>query len=205
MSDAAIIELELALPWGLRRVAHRSASGRVGFVGPSGIGKSTLVRVLAGVERRARGRVRIGTDTWQDHAAGVFVPPWKRALGWVPQDTRLFPHASARENIGWGLADVDDALLRLAKALDIAAILDRAPRHLSGGERQRVALARALLRRPALLLLDEPFSALDRSLRARTIEVVRNEHGERPLVLISHDERDLGPLVDDVVELDATA
>ncbi|HWB81757.1 MAG TPA: ATP-binding cassette domain-containing protein [Nannocystaceae bacterium] len=194
------VELELTLPWGGRSVSCRSARGRVAIVGPSGVGKTTLLRALVGVERRARGRVRIDDAVWQDDAAAIFVPPWARKVAWVPQDARLFPHASVRDNIGWGLAEPRD-LDALARELDLETLLDRAPRNLSGGERQRVALARALLRPAPLLLLDEPFSALDRKLRQRAIEVIVARTIDRPLVLISHDDRDLAPLADDIVEL----
>lgn len=193
------IAIELELPWGRGRVAIASASGRIAVVGPSGVGKSTLVRTLVGVERRARGRVEVGGALWHDDAAGVFVPPWSRGVAWVPQDARLFPHASVRENIGWNTASPE--LESIAAGLAIDHLLERAPRNLSGGERQRVALARALARPRALLVLDEPFSALDRPLRARVIGVLVERTKGAPLVLVSHDERDLERLVDEVVTL----
>lgn len=200
---APIVDVELRLPFGAgdRVLAVRSTSGRVAVVGPSGIGKSTLVRAIAGVEHRARGHVRVAGEVWQDDRDGVLVPAWRRGVGWVPQDARLFPHASVRDNIAWGLdatpADLDD----VGAALGLRDLLDRRPRNLSGGERQRVALARVLVRPTRVLLLDEPFSALDRALRARVIETLRARLGAHPVVLVSHDERDVAALVDDVVEL----
>ena len=191
------LDIELELPWARGRVSIASASGRVAVVGPSGVGKSTLVRALVGVERRAQGRIRVGDRVWQD--AGVFVPSWERGVAWVPQDARLFPHVSVRDNIGWNTASTGAG--ELAAALAIDHLLDRAPRNLSGGERQRVALARALARPTTLLVLDEPFSALDRPLRLRVIEVLVERTRDAPLVLVSHDERDLEPLVDAIIAL----
>jgi molybdate transport system ATP-binding protein len=106
-----------------------------------------------------------------------------------------------RDNIAWGLAEPPAHHDDVCAALQITGLLDRRPRNLSGGERQRVALARVLVRPTSVLLLDEPFGALDRALRARVIEALRARLAERPLLLVSHDERDLAGLVDEVVEL----
>ncbi len=168
----------------------------VGVVGPSGGGKTTLLRVLAGVERRGVGSVKVFGSAWQD--ARTFVPPWERGVGWVPQDAALFPHLDVRGNLLYAgaeranvtaSADMGD----VAELLGVSHLLDRAPRHLSGGERQRVALGRALLSGPRLLLLDEPFAALDRPLRGRVSADLAAWCAERrlPVVLATHDERDL--------------
>ena len=168
-----------------------TSSAAVAVVGPSGSGKTTLIRVLAGVERRARGTLSVDGDRWMN-GGGIVVQPWERRVGWAPQDVLLFPHLSVRENMAYAErarpADVDE----MADLFRISHLLDRQPRNLSGGERQRVAVARALLARPRLLLLDEPFSALDRPLRdklARTVREILDELGV-PLVLVSHDEED---------------
>jgi ABC-type molybdate transport system ATPase subunit len=124
--------------------------------------------------------------------AGATVPPWERRVGWAPQDVLLFPHLSVRENMAYAErarpADVEE----MADLFRISHLLDRRPRNLSGGERQRVAVSRALLARPRLLLLDEPFSALDRPLRNTLAHTVRDLLDRRgiPLVLVSHDEED---------------
>lgn len=203
MSDAAHLELDLTWPWASAPVRLRSARGRLAVTGPSGVGKTTLVRAIAGVERRASGRVMLGDQLWQDDARGVFVPPWRRQLGWVPQDARLFPHVDVARNLEWSSSTDIEGRDQLARALGIDALFDRAPRNLSGGERQRVALARALLARPRALLLDEPFAALDRARRTAVIDVLVAWLARHPVpvVLISHDERDLERLADDVIEL----
>lgn len=164
-----------------------STASSVGVTGPSGSGKTTLLRVLAGLEPKATGRVAFRGARWQDSASRRFLPPWKRRVGWVPQDATLLPHRSVRANLGWSGAR-PEAVRKMAGDLDIARVLDRRPRHLSGGERQRVALGRALLATPALLLLDEPFSALDHEARRLAMDVVSREAARAgsTIVLVSH-------------------
>ncbi len=170
----------------------------VGLVGASGAGKSTLLRVVAGLERRAVGVVRFGDETWQ--GPDRFVPAWERGVGWVPQDGVLFPHLSVRENLAYAARLPVEPV---AERLGVAALLSRRPRHLSGGERQRVALGRALCAAPRLLLLDEPFAALDRPLRARLAAEVRAWAAERgvPMLVVSHDPVDLERLGAEVWEI----
>ena len=140
----------------------------------------------------------LGDETWLDSDSGVNMPTWERRVGWVPQDTLLFPHLSLRENLayaGSGPAEVE----KMAESLFLSDLLDRRPRFLSGGERQRVALGRALLSAPRVLLLDEPFSALDRPLRSEVAAMVRafaRDNGT-PIVLVSHDEHDAELLADE--------
>ena len=168
------------------------------IVGPSGAGKSTLLRILAGVERRAEGVVRFRGETWQSSTTGAWVPPWERGVGWVPQDDLLFPHLSVSENLGYA-GTSEEAIDEMARLLSVDHLLDRRPRYLSGGERQRVAPGRALLAEPRLLLLDEPFSALDRTLRREVVEQVGTLARERaiPLILVSHDEVDADLMADE--------
>ena len=168
-------------------VDWRPERDHVAILGPSGSGKSTLLRALAGLEPSAKGRVSFGDEVWLDSDSGVYMPTWERRVGWVPQDALLFPHLSLRENLayaGAGQSEVE----RMAESL-----------FLSGGERQRVALGRALLSVPRMLLLDEPFSALDRPLRGEIAAMVRAfaRDSGTPIVLVSHDEHDATLLADE--------
>ena len=179
-------------------VDWRPEREHVAILGPSGSGKSTLLRALAGLEPSAEGRVSFGDEVWLDSDSGVYMPAWERRVGWVPQDALLFPHLSLRENLayaGAGQSEVE----RMAESLLLSDLLDRRPRFLSGGERQRVALGRALLSAPRMLLLDEPFSALDRPLRGEIAAMVRTfaRDNATPIVLVSHDEHDAALLADE--------
>ena len=185
------LDLKISITSGGLRLELDTRSSRIAVVGPSGAGKSTILRILAGVERRADGIVVVKDNCWQDSSKGTWVPSWDRRVGWVPQESLLFPHLTVRENLSYGGA-VPDWVSETAALLQIQDLLDRRPRRLSGGERQRVALGRALLSKPRLLLLDEPFSALDRPLRAELSQLVSDWAFERyvPIVLVSHDEED---------------
>ena len=144
------------------------AGGILVLVGESGAGKTSLLRALAGIDRVDAGRITVGDATWLDSARRIDIRPERRSVGWVGQDPALFPHLTAEENVAFGLraAGAADSSARararvLMEELGIGPLAGRLPRDLSGGERQRVALARALALEPELLLLDEPFSALD--------------------------------------------
>ena len=169
------------------------------LVGPSGAGKSTFLRAVAGLERPQRGRVALDGEAWLDTERGVDLPPERRSVGLVFQEYALFPHLSVRRNVAFGgasAAEVDELLERFG----IAQLAAARPDAISGGERQRVALARALARRPRVLLLDEPLSALD----AHTHGTVRVELRELlaglglPVVLVTHDFEDAATLADRV-------
>ena len=169
------------------------------LVGPSGAGKSTFLRAVAGLERPQRGRVALDGEAWLDTERGVDLPPERRSVGLVFQEYALFPHLSVRRNVAFGgasTAEVDEFLERFG----IAALAAVRPDAISGGERQRVALARALARRPRVLLLDEPLSALD----AHTRSAVRGELRGLlaglglPVVLVTHDFEDAATLADRV-------
>ena len=205
MSEAAAtleISAELALgPLALDLDLHARGPA-VAVTGPSGSGKTTLLRILAGLEPRALGSVRVLGESWQDSSTGTFLPPWQRGVGWVPQDDLLFPHLTVRQNLAFGGGEAGE-VVEMARALGVLDLLDRRPRRLSGGERQRVALGRALLSRPRLLLLDEPFSALDRARRASVQATLLDwtARHEVPLLLVSHDHRDVASLATERWEL----
>jgi molybdate transport system ATP-binding protein len=187
------LSLDFQVPLGSRflSVKLETESRTVAVFGPSGGGKSTLLRTLAGVERRASGRVAVRGEIWLDSARGIFIPAWERNVGWIPQDYLLFPHLTVEQNLMFAGTDPREAE-EIADLLMVSQLMDRRPRGLSGGEQQRVALGRALLAHPGILLLDEPFSALDRPLRNHVASSLREYVRSRDvlLVLVSHDEAD---------------
>lgn len=144
----------------------RFASEWTVVFGPSGAGKSTLLRLLAGLERPDRGRIALDNRVLTDCGAGIFLPAGKRRTVLVAQHPALFPHLSVTANVAFGLAHIPQneraaRVREMLELVDAKSLVDREPRSLSGGEAQRVALARALAVEPRLVLLDEPFAALD--------------------------------------------
>jgi ABC-type sulfate/molybdate transport systems ATPase subunit len=169
----------------------------VALVGPSGAGKTTVLRAIAGLRRPDRGRIALGERAWFDADAKVDLPPERRSVGLVFQEYALFPHMTVRANVAFGGAS-DARVRELLERVRIDHLADERPAGLSGGERQRVAVARALARDPQVLLLDEPLSALD----AHTRAVVRGELQDvlgalaLPTLLVTHDFRDAAALAD---------
>jgi molybdate transport system ATP-binding protein len=189
--------------------ASFASEGRVtGLFGASGSGKTSLINIIAGLLRPDRGSIVIDGETVDDTAAGIHVPAYRRRIGYVFQDARLFPHLDVGRNLDYGrrmngLTEDPAQRKRVVDLLDIGALLDRRPGKLSGGERQRVALGRALLSKPRLLLLDEPLGALD---EGRKLEILpylvrlRDEAGV-PMVYVSHDAAELRQLATQIVML----
>ena len=161
------------------------------LLGPSGSGKTTLLRVIAGLERPDAGEVAIGSTVVS--GSGSWVPPERRGIGMVFQDGALFPHLTVAENIGFGIPKIERTAARVAELLeivDLAGLENRRPATLSGGQQQRVALARALAPSPSVLLLDEPFSALDAALRVQLRSEIRRILTDIGItvVFVTHDQ-----------------
>jgi iron(III) transport system ATP-binding protein len=180
------------------------AGSLTAILGSSGSGKTTLLRLLAGFDAPDRGSVRIGARVVDDEHTHVH--PEHRRIGYVPQEGALFPHLTVKRNVGFGLSREErrsGAVAELLEMVGLAALANRYPHQLSGGEQQRVALARALARRPEVLLLDEPFSSLDASLRGRVREEVHTLLREQGVttVLVTHDQEEALSLADAVAVL----
>jgi molybdate transport system ATP-binding protein len=193
------LDVTLALP----------ARGVTALFGPSGCGKTTVLRALAGLEHAA-GSVALGDTVWQDDAAGIFVPTHRRALGYVIQESVLFPHLDVRRNLAFGLTRIAPAARRIdldqvVALLGINHLMTRRPATLSGGERQRVAIARALATSPQLLLMDEPLAALDAQRKAELLPYLERLHEELaiPIVYVSHAIDEVARLADHIVLMEA--
>jgi molybdate transport system ATP-binding protein len=185
------------------------SQGRVtGLFGASGAGKTSLVNMIAGLLRPDRGTIAIDGETLDDTAKGIHVPVYRRRIGYVFQDARLFPHLDVRQNLDYGrrmnrLGDDPAQRRRVTELLDIGRLLDRRPGQLSGGERQRVALGRALLSQPRLLLLDEPLGSLDEERKVEILPYLvrlRDQAGI-PMVYVSHDADEMRQLATRIVML----
>ena len=178
-----------------------------GLFGASGAGKTSLLEAVAGLRRPAAGRIALDGTVLSDAAAGVFLHPERRAIGYVPQDDALFPHLSVRQNLCYShAAGAAPGITyeHVVAVLDIAALADRRVGALSGGERQRVAFGRAVLAAPRLLLLDEPLTGLDPGLKQRVIpylHTIRDEFGI-PMIYVSHNADEIVALCDDVLLLE---
>ena len=183
---------------------HAPDGSLTAVLGPSGSGKSTLLRIIAGFESPDRGLVEIGgTRVYGD---GKDLPPEKRRIGFVPQEGALFPHLSVARNVAFGLPRKASGSGRVEEMLELtgmAGLGGRMPHELSGGQQQRVALARALASSPSLILMDEPFNALDAGLRTKLREDVRTVLSEAgaTAILVTHDQQEALSVTDFVAVL----
>lgn len=180
--------------------------GFLGVSGPSGSGKTTLLRCIAGLCRPERGRIEIGNELWFDSATGLDVPVRRRSVGFVFQDYALFPHLSVHGNIQFATGD----RRRTAELLALTRLEDCAhnfPRELSGGQKQRTAIARALGRKPRLLLLDEPLSALDEELRLSLGSELGRILADSAVtaILVSHSREEIERLCSRVLDFSVVA
>jgi len=183
------------------------SSGLTALFGRSGSGKSTLLRVIAGLEPKAQGRIAWHNTVWQN--GPQFTPPHKRGLGYVFQDTRLFPHLTVAQNLAYadkrarGLPgpSKDDIIT----ALDLAPLLTRHPSGLSGGEASRAAIGRAMLTRPQMLLMDEPFAALDEARKTEILPYLERlrDHIGTPILYVSHNMAEVARLATQLLLIDA--
>ena len=168
-------------------------SDRVAILGPSGCGKSTLLRLIAGLEKPNLGQIVI--DGTVVSTEKLIEPPEKRKIGLVVQEKALFPHLSVYDNIGFGIKkNIDKKSITndLLELLKIDSLKNKYPHEISGGEQQRVALARSLAPNPKLLMLDEPFSALDKDLKGVLYEEISQVFSERSstILLVTHDSQE---------------
>ncbi len=197
MADGLIVQLEAVRPVALSAALAVPPGQTLALVGPSGAGKSSLLRAIAGL-LPARGRVSVDGAIWQDGAAGL--PAWQRRAGLVLQGGGLFPHLDALGNVMIAQGQPDrEAALALLDAVQLGrAAAARRPSQLSGGEVMRVALARALAREPAVLLLDEPFAAVDRPVRRALIALVAQLRAASaaPMIVVTHDLDEAAGLAD---------
>ena len=192
------LEVKLALP----------DTGVSALFGPSGSGKTTCLRAMAGLERLPNSRFVVGDSVWQDEDKNIFIPPHQREIGYVFQEASLFPHLNVQQNLTFGqrrLKTKPRHILQedIVELLGIGALLKRPPSALSGGERQRVAIARALLTAPKLLLMDEPLSALDQTLKLEILPYLEGLHRELdiPVIYVSHAPDEVARLADHITFL----
>ena len=193
-------------------LAFRSDRSRVVLFGPSGSGKSLTLRAIAGLMRPDAGHIGVRGRTLFDDFRGVDVPARERRIGYVFQDYALFPHLTVAQNVAFGLTPglrqpsrrkVPEAAQRWLDAFELDGLANRYPAQISGGQQQRVALARALAPQPELLLLDEPFAALDPPLRGRLRDelVALQSRLDVQMLVITHDPADVEALGQHVLEI----
>lgn len=173
--------------------------------GASGAGKTSILRMLAGLMNPDDGSISIDNKAWFDSSKKIQLSPQKRKIGYVFQDYALFPNMTVRENLEYALEkhQNDEEINKLIEITELGSLQDRKPQTLSGGQKQRVALARALVRRPDILLLDEPLAALDNKIRIKLQDHIKEVHREYNLttILVSHDVGEIVKLSDNVIVL----
>lgn len=198
-------DIDVSVRRGESAIAARFATGPGATVlfGPSGVGKTSILQMVAGLVRPESGHVRVDGETLFDGAARIDVPPERRRIGYVFQEPRLFPHMRVGANLRYGMRQGDGDRDGVVAMLGIGHLLDRWPRTLSGGEARRVAIGRALLSGPRVLLLDEPLSSLDRGRRGEILDAlvaVRDTTGI-PILMVTHDPDEAERIATAIVRL----
>jgi molybdate transport system ATP-binding protein len=191
-------------------VAFESDARVLALFGPSGSGKTTVLNVIAGLVQPQFARVSVAGKVLTDTRVNTTVAPHRRRIGYVFQESRLFPHLTVRQNLLYGRwftprAERYGNLDEVVALLGLSPLLARNPHNLSGGEKQRVAIGRALLASPHLLLMDEPLSSLDAARKAETLPYIERLRDELriPIVYVSHNLDEVERLAEDVIRLDA--
>lgn len=204
------VTIAQSVPFPLQIAFQIDAGDVLALIGPSGSGKTSTLRAIAGLSRPAHGRISCGANDWLNSDNNTVVRPEDRRVGLVFQDYALFPHLIVLDNITLAMGHLAaskrrDAGNALLQRLGIAHLSQRRPRTLSGGERQRVGLARALARDPSVLLLDEPFSAVDRPTREKLKREVRDivAHLRTPTILVTHDIDDVVAIANRMIVIDS--
>lgn len=208
---ALVFDVGQSSPMPLHCAATCEAGELLALVGPSGAGKTSMLRVLAGLMKPQNGRIQVGDDVWFDSDRSIHLPTQRRHVGLVFQNYALMPHLDALDNVALSLMHLpsqerqDKARQWLEHVHLSREQLLRRPHELSGGQQQRVAVARALAREPRLLLLDEPFSAVDQMTRQGLYQLIADMRRELsiPIVLVTHDLHEAGLLADRLVVMDA--
>jgi molybdate transport system ATP-binding protein len=177
----------------------------VTLFGPSGSGKTTILRILAGLTSPQKGQISFYNEPWFDSKKHIDLPPQKRKVGFVFQEYALFPNMTVKENLQYALekGQTNSIVQELMHVMDLEQLQNRKPDTLSGGQKQRVALARALIRKPQVLLLDEPLSALDSEMRLKLQDHILKLHKEFSLttILVSHDFSEIFKMSDTIMML----
>lgn len=185
-----------------------NGAGISALFGPSGAGKTSIINMIAGLIKPEQGLIKIGDSTLFDSKSRVNIPPYKRRIGYIFQDGRLFPHMSVSGNLKYGrnLIPEDKRYISLedvVKVLDIEGLLKRRPHNLSGGEKQRAAIGRALLSSPRLLLMDEPLTSVDNSRKNAILKMIGAipDRFKIPVLYVSHSAEELDALSAEIISI----